>query len=127
MKLYIRRQIQMEKQGFLRGGGEVQKFLLYARVELTPEEAKLVDTYQLGRYFIWERSDAELQEFIKNKKPAVPQTIFLSSLTGQGTTRDFDSFVIMLNAEDHIKNSVKGFASLLKEADTFEAEEVVEF
>jgi hypothetical protein len=127
MQLYIRRALQKEKQGFMRGGGEVTKFALYARLELTPEEVQLINTYRLGQYFIWERSQVEIDEFIRNKQTAVPETIQASNLTGQGTSRTFDSFVFMLNAEDRIKNNVKDFSNHVKEAQEFETEQVFEF
>ena len=126
MKLYLRRQLHQDTKGII-NRQTVTKFLLHARVEFSPDEAELVSGYQLGRYFIWERSDSEIRAIAEAGQQPFPDTIRIDRLMGQGANVVFESFVFMLNAEDEIKKACGGFASLLSEAHGFEAEQVLEF
>ena len=126
MKLYFRRRLHQDTRGII-SRQTITKFLLHARIGFTPDEASLINRYQLAGYFIWERSHAEIHEIAQSGRQPLPDTIRIDSLTGDGVNIDFDSFVRMLNAEDEIKRSIGDFATLLKEAQTFETEQVFEF
>ena len=126
MKLYLRHQLHKDTKGII-NRQTVTKFLLHARLEFSPDEAQLVNAYQLNRYFIWERSDAEIRAIAEAGQQPFPDPIRIERLMGQGVNVVFESFVFMLNAEDEIKKACGGFASLLTEAQGFEAEQVLEF
>jgi hypothetical protein len=126
MNLYFRRRLHQDTKGLI-NRQTVTKFLLHARMQFTPDEAALINKYQIGRYFIWERSDEEIRAIAESGQQPFPDTIRIDKLTGDGVNVVFDSFTRILNAEDEIKKSVQDFAFLLTEAREFETEKVFEY
>src|SRR4051794_11450149 len=112
MKLYFRRRLHQDTKGII-SRQTITKFLLHARVGFTPDEASLINKYQIAKYFIWERPDDEMRAIAEAGQQPFPDTIRIDKLTGDGVNVVFDSFIRMLNAEDEIKRSIGDFATLL--------------
>lgn len=90
MKLVISRGEQMVKGAF--GGNKGTQFTLQYRLELTSEEAELVEHYRLGDYVVNEGSWDDL------KREPIMHSNKLAELAS-GQNRAFTSLVRLLNEE----------------------------
>jgi len=115
MKLIIKRDQQAQKGIF--GGHKGMKFLLFYRVELTPEEQTLVTKYKVENHTLTFTTDQKGNKIPKDT---------ISSLMRENTEA-LDDVTILLRNENVVKNACKDFKTLLEVMATFGGEEVIEF
>lgn len=112
LKLIIKRD-QNTKTGWL---GNTTKFKLDYRAELTPDEAALVDKYDVGSHPLL---------FIRKDGEQVPCLTVASLLRGQ--TDKLEDVTTLLSTEENLKSACRHFRNLLEVMATFGGEEVLEF
>jgi len=111
MKLIIRRD---QPKGFFGG----TKFLVEARVELTPEEKALIEKYKLDDEPLFEK---ESKVGILTMSPTVKKLV-------KGISFKIPNLNLILDYEEGIKSACKNLKSYLEVAKTFDGgEEVIEF
>jgi len=124
MKLLFRRQILKETKGLINRQEET-KFLLHLRMELTTDEAGIINKFQLGRkeLYAWLPSDIKMKT---EEIPMLTQSITVAKVAA-GIDLRFTDYVELLDAEAIVTKNAELLANLLKEGKSFEPEEVREF
>lgn len=119
MKLLLRRELHKETKGLLLRE-EVTTFLLHARIEVTPQELALIQTFWLGgkELFRWRPPESKTDHTI---------AINVRGLINEGKDMHFADFAEMLNAEHEIRENTERIANLVNRAATFQEEQVFEF
>jgi len=113
MKLTIRRD-QAAKKGLF-GGHKGMKFSLYCRVEISPEEQELIDTYKVHDHVLtWRETES-------GQIPGLT----VGDLV-QGKTYELEDVTTLLNNEEVIKGACEDFKHLLLVMASFGGEEVIE-
>lgn len=116
MKLILRRR-HRDKKGIL-GVGRGIMFILYAKVELTPEEQVLVDRYKaqdipLGEYNIGHtdvKTKVDVKDLLKGYE-----------------TMDIPYVPALLEFEQNIKDACLNLKNILTVIASFDGEEVIEY
>ena len=123
MKLLFRREVQQETKGLL-SRTTTPKFLVHARLELTPRERELADRFGLRsrEIYAWLPSDLKY----RNQDEMQPTSITVEKLV-QGYDLRFTEFVEMANAETVIRDKSEELSRIFQAADKFQKEEVFEF
>jgi hypothetical protein len=120
MKLILRRR-QAERKGGIFGGHKGMGFALSAKVELTPAEQKLVETY-----------DVDLEMIAQYEDPGAKtkdrfQPLRLKTLINGHETSEISDVTVLVKLEEDIKNGVQSFKALLQVMEGFAGEQVIEY
>ena len=121
MKLVLRRR-QRDKKGML-GGHKGMLFVLYAKVELTPEENGLVTRYKAHGFSLgsYEAKASKLDSF------KIEFNVTVGELLQGYETKEVPDVIELLGLEREIKNSCQNFKNLLMVIASFDGEEVIEY
>jgi hypothetical protein len=113
MKLIISRD-QLAKKGLF-GGHKGMMFSLMCRVEISPEERALIDTYRVHNHALTWRETSQ------GREPGVTVNDLIS-----GKTYEIDDVTTLLHNEEVIKGACQDFKNLLLVMASFGGQESIE-
>jgi hypothetical protein len=120
MKLLFRREV-------LPGmSGKPPKFLVHARMQVTPEESELIDRFGLSLRELYAWTPRDIRYRNEQEMHPLTQSVTVGRLTS-GYEMRFTDFVEMLDAEASICRKAEELAHIFEMAEQFQQEEVVEF